>query len=189
MKPHSKKSNLTIQTAEDNNTYQLELDFIPLEPISTIKWPPNDLFPLNISRDINVLKEIIKDVKNSNQYLVVTGFTSLGHIIDFFGSENNFEHTELVRIVLGFEPLFKPRKSWDRAELANEIKEYWLERGYSVIKCGNLIKTIELIKEAKIQLMNNVGLKNFFQTKNIYKINVVSNTVHPCNNVTIVKER
>lgn len=127
---------------------QLKFDFdnLPLE------WPPNYLFPLNIkAENRTVLQEIDKDIGASDKYLIVTGFTSLGHLVDMFGSGGINEDLSLVRIVLGWEPNVYKRKTWGRVNLEKEIKEYWLERGYSIFKGGNVIRTIELIKVGKIQ--------------------------------------
>jgi energy-coupling factor transporter ATP-binding protein EcfA2 len=139
-----------MKIPEHSNSKPIQLEFDFDKP--SLAWPPNSLFPLNISdQKRTVLQEVDKDIKVSDEYLVVTGFTSLAHIIDSLGSGDMINDLDLVRIVLGWEPNVYRRKNWGRADLQKEIKDYWLERGYSVFKGGNVIKTIGLIEAGKIQ--------------------------------------
>lgn len=121
-------------------------------------WPPNEEFPLNIAKNLNisgerttVLQEVVRDSNCSENYLVVTGYTSLGHIVDFFSSKVDFSKMVSVCIVFGFDPEIRRRKSWGRVNFEKEIKDYWLERGYSLFKGGNVIRMIDLIKANKVQ--------------------------------------
>ncbi|MEH2345514.1 MAG: phospholipase D family protein [Nostoc sp.] len=116
-----------------------------------MKWPPNALFPLNLpSEKRNVKQEVIKDINSSENYLINTGFSSLGNIIDIFNTEVDMSTINSVRILLGSEPDNRPRKFWKIVDLQKEIKDYWLERGYSLLKGGNIIKTIEYIRTGKL---------------------------------------
>jgi superfamily II DNA or RNA helicase len=123
----------------------------PLVPL--VEWPTNECWPINRKDTYprrTVLQEIKKDVSFSETYLVVTGFTSLAHIIEFFGKEVNFEKTKVVKIVLGFEPELKQRKFWKMVELDDEIKEFWTTQNYSLLNGGEVIRIIEYIKRNKI---------------------------------------
>ena len=82
------------------------LDFLG----ASLKWPPNDQFPLNLpDEQRNVLQEIRKDIDSSYEYIVVTGFTSLAHLIDFFAAGVDLDKIIKVRIILGFEPEVRDR--------------------------------------------------------------------------------
>lgn len=115
-------------------------DDIPAAPT----WPLQELFPLNRKNDLGnrltVQKHINADIDRSRTFLIVTGFTSLAHIIDTFGKAE-FDAAKKVRILLGVEPEVRGRKKWQRAELEQTIKEYWLERGISPFKCGAVVGT------------------------------------------------
>ena len=117
-----------------------------------IEWPANKYYPLNLPNySRSVLSEIIKDAKSSKKLLIVTGFTSLAHVIDFFGKDLNDGIQRKSEIILGFEPEIRRRKYWGKADLDKEIKDYWLERGYSIFHGGRVIDMIERIKNGSIE--------------------------------------
>ncbi len=114
--------------------------------IDNIIWPPHELYPLNVrAHSRKVESEVTNDVAASIDYLNITGFTSLSHLIDTFGYKN-FPILEKVRIVLGFEPHIKGRKQYETEHrLSREIRDYWLRNGLSVTLGGAVIRLIELI--------------------------------------------
>ena len=97
-----------------------------------------------------MLEEIKKDINESEEYLVITGFTSLAHIVTFLGNID-FQKTKRIRVVLGFEPELRKRKFWKPAELTKEIKDYWADLNYSLLNGGEVIHTIELIKKGILE--------------------------------------
>ena len=117
-------------------------------------WPENYLFPLNLKVEKRtVLQEIKKDLTTTSNILIVTGFTSLSFIIDFFGREIDFEKVNQAKIILGFYPLVHKRKYWNLKKLPDEVKEEWLTKGVSIFNGGGAasIEIIELIKKKKIK--------------------------------------
>jgi phosphatidylserine/phosphatidylglycerophosphate/cardiolipin synthase-like enzyme len=127
-----------------NNPSQTSLEFVGL--MEDHIWPPHTEYPLNIKPyGRKVESEILKDIGNSSQYLIITGFTSLSHLVDTFGYRD-FPDVKRVRIVLGFEPNFKGRKQYETdVKLSKEIKEYWLRNGFSITLGGAVIRLMELI--------------------------------------------
>ncbi len=122
-------------------------------PPPLVEWPDQYLFPLNLKEGNfkrTVLAVVEADIAASESYLVVTGFTSLAHIIELFGGRVSFDRLREVRIALGFEPELRERKLWKRAELDQDVKEYWAGQHYSLLNGGVVIKVIELIKADKI---------------------------------------
>jgi hypothetical protein len=88
-------------------------------PPPLVVWPDQYLFPLNLKEgDVKrtVLTVVEEDIAASESYLVVTGFTSLAHIIELFGGRVGFDRLREVRIVLGFEPELRERKLWKSAD-------------------------------------------------------------------------
>jgi superfamily II DNA or RNA helicase len=127
------------------NKKQLFIDFD--NPSYT--WPSQEDFPIN--EDGRKIKDIIlEDLKASKEYLIITGFTSLANIVEVFGSEP-LDITRKTRILLGFEPEVRKRKSWSKTPLSEEIKEYWIDMGIDVLKGGKVIQTIEHINNGTIE--------------------------------------
>ena len=117
-------------------------------------WPPNEKFPLNwehFGESSSVESVIDIDIATSEDYLIITGFTSLSHLIDKFGSKNH-ENLKSVKIVLGWEPNRRGRTSYPFVDLDREIRDYWLkEEQISIIQGGAIIKLIEDIKNHKVE--------------------------------------
>ncbi len=115
------------------------------------KWPDHDLFPLNIrSLDKTVKSVIEKDIENSEEFILLTGFTSLSNLIDLFGS-NTRKLPQKTKIVIGFEPNLSGRKHYGVTPLEKEIKEYWLKQGLSIMQGGSIMNLINKIEKGKIQ--------------------------------------
>ncbi|MEI9918939.1 MAG: SNF2-related protein [Bacteroidota bacterium] len=115
-------------------------------------WPDQKKYPLNIKGlGRNVEELVLGDIQASTDYLIITGFTSLSHVIDVFGN-NEYPKLSNVRILLGFEPLPKGRKSYEtEVNLSKEIREYWLKCGLSITLGGAAIRLIELIRSGRVQ--------------------------------------
>jgi hypothetical protein len=115
------------------------------------RWPDQDHFPLNLSAHKRTVQAIVyEDIKESQEYLILTGFTSLSNLIDFFGSEE-FERLQKVCILIGFEPNFRGRKKYPMVKLDREIKEYWIKKGLSVMLGGAVMNLIEKINRKEVQ--------------------------------------
>jgi superfamily II DNA or RNA helicase len=128
----------------NNNDSQYTFDF------DAIRWPNNKSFPLNIKPQRNVESIIYSDIESSREYIIITGFTSLSNLIDFFGSKD-INTLEKVRILIGFEPNIRGRKKYLKSKLDKEIKDYWLKKGVSIILGGAVINLIEKIDQGKIE--------------------------------------
>jgi superfamily II DNA or RNA helicase len=114
-------------------------------------WPSQDEFPINNDTHQRTIKsKIVKDIEKSEDYLIVTGFTSLANIIEIFGSDQ-FPKLKKLRIVLGFEPEPKRRKRWPDHSLPTEIKNYWLKQNVSITLGGPIINIIEQIEKGILE--------------------------------------
>lgn len=123
--------------------HQLLLD------LKTKNWPDQSKFPLNREKH-TVEDEVIKDLEYSNEYLIITGFTSLSYLIDLY-SKNDYLSNKNLRVVLGFDPVVRTRKKWPRRSFSLDIKNYWLEKGISPLQSGGVIHLIEMIKDCKVE--------------------------------------
>ena len=118
----------------------------------SVSWPPNDRYPLNLPspHDRSVEGEILKDLENSGEFLVITGFTSLSYLIDLYYKKPFLKNCKL-RIVLGFEPIVRQRKRWPKIDFSNAVKEYWIDKRVSPLKSGGIINLIEEIERGQVR--------------------------------------
>lgn len=136
-----------MRKAKNINTNELQ---IPLN-FEAARWPDHALFPLNKKVGNNTVENVIyPDIETSTHYLIVTGFTSLSNLVDYFGSAE-FEKLEKVRILIGFEPSIRGRRKYQPVKLDKEIKEYWLKKGLSIMLGGAVMKLIQKIDEGKVE--------------------------------------
>jgi superfamily II DNA or RNA helicase len=135
----------TGKTSKKNNQ-QTSFDF------EAKRWPAHSRFPLNKKVGNAVVEGVIyPDIETSKSYLIITGFTSLSNLVDYFGSKE-FEILEKTRIVIGFEPNIRGRKKYQAVKLDKEIKEYWLRKGFSIMSGGAVMRLIQKIDTGWIDL-------------------------------------
>ncbi len=114
-----------IVEEEGMTELQPEFDLSPL--------PDAERYPTNI-QSTSTETLVKRDWGESRHYLIVTGFSSLEYLIDFFSSMKNDDPRQ-VRIVLGNEPIFHEelkKKTLRTVPLEEEISEYWLARNISI---------------------------------------------------------
>ncbi|MEO2051944.1 MAG: SNF2-related protein [Allomuricauda sp.] len=127
------------------NHSQLHIDFENPD----LEWPNQEDFPINEGKR-KIRDILLKDISSSKEYLIITGFTSLANTVEIFGKEPlNLDRK--TRILLGFEPEVRRRKTWTKTPLTQEIKEYWINKGIDVLQGGMVIQTIEHIKNGNIE--------------------------------------
>jgi hypothetical protein len=112
-------------------------------------WPAQDRFPLN-EGDNEVGDAVAKSFMASSSFLVVTAFTSLEHLLSFFGQHEI--RARSVDIVLGSEPSMGPEGFYEGIRpIARQARDYWLERGVSVLTGGGALRLIRAMEEGKVR--------------------------------------
>lgn len=113
--------------------------------------PGQEDFPLNLREQGREVRDILlKDIKNSESYLILTGFTSLSNLIDVFGT-TDYPKLQQVRIVIGFDPDERVSKRLPHYSLPIEIKNYWVKQNVSIRLCGPILNIIEKINNGIYQ--------------------------------------
>ena len=113
-----------------------------------VEWPPAARFPIN--QDVARVEDtVIKDLKSSSKPLIVTGFATLDRIIDFVASADQCHQ---IRVVFGSEPFSSRQETFSihSPDLPHEMKEYWLERGISILLSAKLLVCIERLKAGSL---------------------------------------
>ena len=125
---------------------QFQLDF------DSKKWPNQGSFPLNIGGPDGrkVENQLLEDIENSEEYLIITGFTSLSYLIDLYDKLPTLPDKK-IRIALGFEPNVYQRKNWSAKEFSEEINDYWLNQGISPLLSGGIIHLLNQIDAGSIE--------------------------------------
>ena len=109
-----------------------------------LKWPDCQQFPLNLDH-YTVSHVIERELKESREPLIVTGFAALDRIIDFVPS---CDPSASIRVVFGHEPFPSRRETFELASnpFPKEIEEYWLKRGISLMLSAKLIQCIDRLR-------------------------------------------
>lgn len=124
----------------------------------TINLPAHHRFPHNLGRK-NVQSIVFQDLLNSQEPLIISGYTSLSMIIEFLsqcyqklvGNDDAFDG---IHILIGNEPTPTQRTSFrlKSHDLAIEVQRYWLEeRGISIFQCAKVIIAIDLLRRGKVK--------------------------------------
>lgn len=92
---------------------------------------------------------MLTDLKESEHPLIITGFATLDRLIDFVATADRCRQ---IRVVIGTEPFDSRRAEFSlkSRDLPHEMKEYWLERGISVLLSGKLLVCIERLKTERV---------------------------------------
>jgi len=115
--------------------------------------PPQDRFPVNY-HNRHVETPVKQDLYASPDPLIITGYTSLSMLIGFLASCREADTPfKRIRIFLGHEPTSSPQQDFrsSRHRFLQEVSDYWLERGISIILCAKVLAVIELIDKSIIQ--------------------------------------
>jgi hypothetical protein len=133
---------------------QLSLFDQPAAPsdalLDAADWPSPERFPLNRA-GASVRRQVFRDLAASRTPLIVAGYASLATLVEFVA--NAPERVERIRLLIGSEPT---RGSLDRPNqrvrpVPEEAREYWLRHNFSILQCHNLVRTIEIVKQGRVE--------------------------------------
>lgn len=115
----------------------------------SLDLPDQAKFPLNLREQARTVSDILlNDIQNTDDYIILTGFTSLSNLIDVFGTKD-YPKLKRLRIVIGFDPDERVGKRLPHYHLSTEIKNYWVKQNVSIKLCGPILNIIEKINEGK----------------------------------------
>ncbi|MCH8568589.1 MAG: phospholipase D-like domain-containing protein [Balneolales bacterium] len=115
--------------------------------------PENEKFPLNAGQ-YETLQLIKHDIKESENYTIITGYSSVGFIIEVLGDRLGARNC--IRIVLGNEPLLpasiEKYYSGRKITLPEQIRQFWLDKGISVTQNGKVLNLIQKMEFGQIEV-------------------------------------
>ena len=114
-------------------------------------WPEQSKFPINEDTQGRIVQDLLlRDIEDSTEFTIITGFTSISNIIKTFGLKD-FLKLQKVKIVIGFEPDDRISKRLPHYSLTTEIKNFWLKQNISILHCAPLLNVIEKVNQKIIE--------------------------------------
>ncbi|HYI01145.1 helicase-related protein [Hyalangium sp.] len=136
------------QRARDRRPVQLNLDGVT----EWTRWPSPTRFPHNegTSRVGNILQA---DLGAGSGVLLVVGYASLAQVIHFLAQCKN-DGPEPIRLLFGTEPFLSDaaRARIPAPDLGEEMRDFWMTRGVSVLLSGAVLHTRELVERGRVQV-------------------------------------
>lgn len=95
---------------------------------------------------------LLADLSRDAEALVITGYSGLDQLLQLMSQRG--ERGCSLRLMLGSEPTASRRQDFSlaRHDFSQEIRSYWLKRGFSLRLSGQLIRCIELIRQGVIRV-------------------------------------
>jgi superfamily II DNA or RNA helicase len=88
----------------------------------------------------------------SSTFTIITGFTSLEHLLSFFRTHDIGK--KQVDIVLGSDPTMSRRVYDNTKRVEQQAREYWLRRGISILTGGGGIRLIDAIEAGHVRFFS-----------------------------------
>lgn len=115
-----------------------------------VAWPSPTRF-LHNEDGARVGEVLATDLSGSKDVLIVSGYSGLDSLIRFLGDRKD-EDGSKVRLLLGTEPFpAKASRFRARGDVGAELRDYWLERGISVLLSGALLHVRVLVNSGAVE--------------------------------------
>ena len=115
-------------------------------------WPPQEEYPINNKEGGRKVGQTLEaDLLSTQKCLIITGFTSLISLIEWFGTDK-FSSLKEIRILLGYEPIVRKRKRYPFQFVDVELKEYWLDKRISIYRGSSIFYLIKRIEAGNIRI-------------------------------------
>lgn len=110
-------------------------------------WPSSTEFPHNEAG--HHVEEIVLSDLEAGPVLVVVGYAALAELIPFLSRQ--LGRPRPVRLLFGNEPFTRTRVTWPVASLslADEVRQYWLEWGISILRSAQVLQAREVIESSQ----------------------------------------
>lgn len=137
---------------------RLSSDQLPLDlDRAAVAWPPHARFPYNFGGD-TVSPRVEGDLLASPDPLLVTGYASVERLLGFFLRYHTAgRRPGRVRLLVGVEPMAHREeiRSTIVEDFEGRVADYWLGRGISLLNSRDLVATLELIDEGRLEVRSS----------------------------------
>lgn len=120
--------------------------------LDMLRWPSQERFPVNRPAD-HVRRVLIADLVESEAFLAVAGYSSIGELIDLIATwDGNQSDAGGARLLFGTEPFGSDAKSFadPRTTFTCEARDFWLQHNVSVLLSAKVLKVIELAQQGSV---------------------------------------
>jgi len=133
---------------QDDHTLDLFTSARGADPLPG-DWPSAERFPLNHAQAA-VADVVLRDLASSARPLIISGFAALDRIVAFIADLPDSAET---RLVFGSEPYDASSGTWTVGDhdLPQEMRRYWLERGFSVLLSAPLLSCLERLRTGNVR--------------------------------------
>jgi len=119
-------------------------------------WPPAERFPHNFGTE-TVGPRVTKDLVTSPEPLLITGYAGIERLLGFFAechSRPEDGQPSRIRVLVGVEPVLRKRRDHVGAStgLQQELREFWLGRGISLLNSRELLATLDLLQADRLHV-------------------------------------
>ena len=128
----------TYRQRNDSEFFDFNIPFPTPDPLS---------FPTN-EGNFTVLERIISDSRDSKEELIVSGYAGLDQVISFI---SNHAKEANIRIVFGHEPSTNKKLPKSHSRLGEEMRDFWLERGFSPRTNASVLESVKAIEEGRVK--------------------------------------
>lgn len=115
-------------------------------------WPNANRFPLN-EQGRSVANIAFADWEESDELIMLTGFTSVEQILRVFGDSER-RRPASIKIVIGNEPDIRPLESFrgPTTRIDQRMRDYWLDRGISILNHPALLHLLQRLESGEIEV-------------------------------------
>lgn len=112
-------------------------------------YPPIQRMPYNLKN--NTVESVLDGfLLHSQEPYIVTGYTSLRRLIQFF---SQIPDNADVRLLMGNEPSLSSSNVYKPVHMSypREVEGYWLSKGLSLRQSLELVKTLQVFKDGRVE--------------------------------------
>ena len=109
----------------------------PFPVIDALSFPTNE-------GNFTVLERIVSDSRDSEEELIISGYAGLDQVVSFISLH---APNAKIRVVFGHEPKISSHQRLPKScsKLGEELRDYWLERGFSPRTNASVLEAITAI--------------------------------------------
>jgi uncharacterized protein (UPF0262 family) len=128
-----------LRWCKGNSDEAKQMDLFSSLANDEFKSPLPDILRVPHNEGSQKVRTILDTDLNEGDVLIVTGFASIDEIVKLLAKRHE-KASGKVRIVLGNEPFLSTKLRNARHNIKDEVRDYWLERGISILYSADILQ-------------------------------------------------